>query len=296
MAKNVTLLAAPPSSLSVMLRGLKGVLPVIGKSGGLTPETPLPDRTVGLDVVVDGDNLAEYCEVVGVRNTGEVPVMYLFVLSFPLVMDLFLADDFPASAVGSVHVENTIDRFREVRTGEKLSLRTSAGNLREHRKGMLIDFTTEFADADGEPVAHEVSTMLIQQRTSLSDEPAPPPPPEQKPPPAQAYLSADGALIRRYAAVSGDRNPIHMSPLGGKAFGFPSSIAHGAWTAAAMLRVVEGHIPDAVVHSVRFGKPVILPARIGLFVSRDEATGGTEIVAKDLKKGFPHVTATVTPL
>ena len=43
-------------------------------------------------------------------------------------------------------------------------------------------------------------------------------------------------------------------------------------------------------------KPVILPARIGMYVSRDEATGGTEIVAKDLKKGFPHVTATVTPL
>lgn len=296
MATNTTVLQAPPSSLSVLTRGLRGILPVVGKQGKLTPETVLPDRTVELTVDVDPARVGEYCEVVGLRNTGEVPVMYLYVLSFPLIMDLFLADDFPAAAVGSVHVENTITRRRRVVPGESLTLRTSVGNLREHRKGMLIDFTTEFTDAAGDSVASEVSTMLIQQRTSLSGEPSGPAPKEGRPGAPDALLSVNGSQIRQYAGVSGDRNPIHMSPLGGKAFGFPSSIAHGAWTAAAMLRVVEGHIPDAVVHSVRFGKPVILPARIGLYVSRDEATGGTEIVAKDLKKGFPHVTATVTPL
>ncbi|MGV7904328.1 hypothetical protein PJN93_31425, partial [Mycobacterium kansasii] len=84
----------------------------------------------------------------------------------------FLADDFPAAAVGSVHVENTITRRRRVEPGEKLTLRTSVGNLREHRKGMLIDFTTEFTDPSGASVASEVSTMLIQQRTSLSGEPS----------------------------------------------------------------------------------------------------------------------------
>lgn len=296
MAKNVTVLQAPPSSLSVLTRGLRGVLPVVGKQGKLTPETPLPDRAVELTVDVDPARVGEYCEVVGLKNTGEVPVMYLYVLSFPLIMDLFLSDDFPAAAVGSVHVENTITRRRRVEPGEKLTLRTSVGNLREHRKGMLIDFTTEFTDASGASVASEVSTMLIQQRTSLSGEPSGPAPKEGRPGAPDALLSADGALIRHYASVGGDRNPIHMSPLGGKAFGFPSSIAHGGWTAAAMLRVVEGHVPDAVVYHVRFGRPVILPAKVGLYVSRDEATGGTEIVAKDLKKGFPHVTATVTPL
>jgi len=296
MATKTTVLQAPPSSLSVLTRGLRGILPVVGKQGPLKPETALPDRTVELTVDVDPARVGEYCEVVGLKNTGEVPVMYLYVLSFPLIMDLFLSDDFPAAAVGSVHVENTITRRRRVVPGESLTLRTSVGNLREHRKGMLIDFTTEFTDASGASVASEVSTMLIQQRTSLSGEPSGPAPKEGRPGAPDALLSVNGSLIRQYAGVSGDRNPIHMSPIGGKAFGFPSSIAHGAWTAAAMLRVVEGHVPDAVVHHVRFGKPVILPARIGLYVARDEATGGTEIVAKDLKKGFPHVTATVTPL
>ncbi|CAM3945970.1 MaoC/PaaZ C-terminal domain-containing protein [Tsukamurella strandjordii] len=294
MAKNVTVLQAPPSSLSVLTRGLKGILPVIGKQGKLTPETPLPTRAVELTVDVDPARVAEYCDVVGLQNTGEVPVMYLYVLSFPLIMDLFLSDDFPAAAVGSVHVENTITRRRAVVPGEKLTLRTTVGNLREHRKGMLIDFTTEFTDAEGASVASEVSTMLIQQRTSLSGEPAGPAPKEGRPGAPDALLSVDGSLIRQYASVGGDRNPIHMSPLGGKAFGFPSSIAHGAWTAAAVLRMVEGHVPDAVIYHVRFGRPVVLPAKIGLFVTRTDES--TEIVAKDLKKGYPHVTATVTSL
>ncbi|WP_019201192.1 MaoC/PaaZ C-terminal domain-containing protein [Tsukamurella sp. 1534] len=294
MAKNVTVLQAPPSSFSVLTRGLKGILPVVGKQGRLTPETRLPTRAVELTVDVDPSAVAEYCDVVGLQNTGEVPVMYLYVLSFPLIMDLFLADDFPAAAVGSVHVENTITRRRRVVPGERLTLRTNAENLREHRKGMLLDFVTEFTDADGTSVATEVSTMMIQQKTSLSGEPSGPAPKEARPGAPAALLTADGALIRRYAGVSGDRNPIHMSPLGGKAFGFPSSIAHGAWTAAAILRVVEGQVPDEVIYHVRFGRPVILPAKVGLYVTRTPES--TEIVAKDLKRGFPHVTATVTPL
>ncbi len=294
MSEDVTILSGPPSSLGIIARGLRGILPVVGKHGKLTPETALPTRSVGLDVVVDADRVTEYCDVVGLSNSGDVPIMYLYVLSFPLIMQLFLSDDFPAAAVGSVHVENTITRRRAVHTGEKLSLRTSCGNLREHRKGMLVDFVTEFTDENGASVASEVSTMLIQQRTSLSGEPAPEPPKQVKLGAPDAFLSVDGGLIRRYASVGGDRNPIHMSPLGGKAFGFPSSIAHGAWTAAAILRLLEGRIPDAVTYHVRFGKPVVLPAKIALYSAPID--GGYEIVARDRKKGYPHVTATVVAL
>ncbi|PRC61312.1 dehydratase, partial [Mycobacterium sp. ITM-2017-0098] len=32
---------------------------------------------------------------------------------------------------------------------------------------------------------------------------------------------------------------------------------------------IEGQLPDAVKYSVRFAKPVVLPARAGLYVQRD---------------------------
>ena len=57
---------------------------------------------------------------------------------------------------------------------------------------------------------------------------------------------------RRYAAVSGDRNPIHLHALAAKAFGFPSAIAHGMWLKARALAALEGRLPDAFTVDVAF--------------------------------------------
>jgi hypothetical protein len=48
-----------------------------------------------------------------------------------------------------------------------------------------------------------------------------------------------GNLGRRYGAVSGDRNPIHLYPVTAKAFGFPTNIAHGMWTKARSLAALR---------------------------------------------------------
>ncbi len=52
-------------------------------------------------------------------------------------------------------------------------------------------------------------------------------------PPARGIVwRLPGDLGRRYAAVSGDHNPIHLYPLTAKALGFPRQIAHGMWSKA----------------------------------------------------------------
>ena len=40
---------------------------------------------------------------------------------------------------------------------------------------------------------------------------------------------------RRYAAISGDYNPIHLSTISAKMFGFKTAIAHGMWTLACVI-------------------------------------------------------------
>ena len=50
---------------------------------------------------------------------------------------------------------------------------------------------------------------------------------------------------RRYGAVSGDRNPIHLYPLTARLFGFRRAIAHGMWTKARCLAALEGRLPEA---------------------------------------------------
>ncbi len=100
--------------------------------------------------------------------------------------------------------------------------------------------------------------------------------------------------IRHYASVGGDHNPIHTNPIAAKLFGFPTVIAHGMFSAAAVLANIEGQLPDAVKYSVRFAKPVVLPARAGLYV--DRISDGWQLTLRNLSKGDPHLTGTVTSL
>ena len=81
-----------------------------------------------------------------------------------------------------------------------------------------------------------------------------------------------GDIGRRYGAVSGDRNPIHLHPLSARLFGFKQAIAHGMWTKARCLAALEGRLPEAVTVDVRFKKPLFIPGRVE-FSARENGTG-----------------------
>ncbi|MGO1340962.1 MAG: MaoC/PaaZ C-terminal domain-containing protein, partial [Cellulosimicrobium funkei] len=82
------------------------------------------------------------------------------------------------------------------------------------------------------------------------------------PPPPTARWALGAGTGRAYAAVSGDRNPIHTSALGAKAFGFPRAIAHGMYTAARALAEAGPGRGDAYDWTVTFAKPVLLPGTV----------------------------------
>ncbi len=274
-----------PGGLGAMARAAVGALPFIPRGDRL------PDRVVAVDgLAVDRANVAAYAATTGLRYGEHVPLTYPFVLTFPSVMSLLTGFDFPFPAVGAVHVENRITARRPIAVTDTLSVRVHAGNLREHRKGLLVDFVSDVS-VGNEPAWHQVSTFLHQQRTSLSGEPKPEPAPQPKLPSPNGILRITAGQIRRYAAVSGDRNPIHTSSVGARLFGFPAPIAHGMFSAAAVLANVEGLLGDRVQYSVKFGKPVLLPAAAGLYV--DRAPGGWDIALRNMAKGYPYLTASV---
>lgn len=277
-----------PSGLRNMLRAAVGALPVIPRSDSL------PTRTLTVDgLAIDRSNVAEYAAVTGLRFGDTVPLTYPFALTFPTVMSLVTAFDFPFAAMGAVHVENHITRYRPIAVTDTVGVTVHAEQLREHRKGLLVDLVTD-VHVGNELAWHQVTTFLHQQRTSLSDEAKPEPPKAPKLPPPNAIVRITPAQIRRYASVSGDHNPIHTNTIGAKLFGFPTVIAHGMFSAAAVLANIEGQIPDAVRYSVRFGKPVVLPASAGLYV--DRVADGWDIALRNVSKGYPHLTGTVRAL
>ena len=98
-------------------------------------------------------------------------------------------------------------------------------------------------------------------------------------------LAAD--LGRKFAAVSGDYNPIHLYAVTAKAFGFPSQIAHGIWTKAACVAALGSRVPEAATVEVEFKKPVLLPTKVA-FGSRI-VDGGMDFSLTNPKNGKPHV-------
>ncbi|MFD4295222.1 MaoC/PaaZ C-terminal domain-containing protein [Rhodococcus sp. NPDC058505] len=286
-------LTHPPSTLDVYARAALGALPVVGKAG---VGTRLPAETLALrGQRVDTGNLAAYARVCGLRFGDTLPLTYPFTLVFPTVMKLMVGAEFPFPAIGSVHVENVIERYRPTSVSEPLDIAVHAENLRPHPKGTQVDLVSEIS-VGRELVWRQVSTFLRMHPTDAPTEPRSAHADEVPPAPMRT-LRVDQRAISRYAAVSGDRNPIHVSSLGAKAFGFPRTIAHGMWSAAAILGAVEGRIPDAVTYRVRFGKPVVLPATVNVYA--DEVTGsgpgssGWDLALRHPKKGYPHLTATL---
>lgn len=275
-----------PGALDNYARAALGALPFVKPSG----RRSLPKETLALSGLrVDPDNLAAYAKVCGLRFGDTLPLTYPFTLVFPTVMRLLTAREFPFPAIGSVHTDNVIEQLRPISVSEPLDLKVRAENLRPHAKGTQVDFVSEVS-VGRELVWRQVSSFLKMHPTGAPKEPRAEHKAEVPPPPTRT-LRVDQKTIGRYAAVSGDRNPIHASTLGANAFGFPGAIAHGMWSAAAALQPLEGRLPGAVTYSVRFGKPIVLPATVNLYA--DRTSDGWDLTLKHPKKGYPHLSATL---
>ncbi len=236
-----------------MLTTLKAALPGRGDA--------LPADTRARTVTPDADHLARYAHVCGFTLSDRVPATFPHVLAHPLHLELLASS--PFSAVGLVHIANRIVQHRPLSLGEELELRVHAGPFAPHRRGRTFDLVSH-GYVDGELVWEDVSTMLKRGQGDDSlprEEPAPEPP-------ITARWRVPDDVGRRYAAVSGDRNPIHLHGLAAKPFGFPRAIAHGMWTKARCLAALR--LPDAFEVSVRFTKPVLLPSTV-TFGERDGA-------------------------
>lgn len=299
-----TKLPAIPNLLAQYGKAAVGAMPVVGAS---RDGRSMPAKGVEVDgVSVDTANLAAYARVCDLRFGDVLPLTYPFTLAFPLSMQLMLDPDYPVPAMGSVHLTNEIQSRRPLRVGDRLNIRARAENLREHSAGLLVDVVTEIRTGDDdEPAWVQRSGLLSKRRTSLTPPKDAPRPPKPEPPTAAelgdptVVRSVSESRISEYAAVSGDRNPIHVSSVGAKAFGFPNVIAHGMWTAATMLGVVEGEIPERARYSVEFGKPVILPAKLAIYARRAVTPGDPawSLTVRNPKKlGTVHATAKLEEL
>jgi hypothetical protein len=215
----------------------------------------LPDLELEREVRVDRDHLARYAHLCGFGLRDALPPTYPHVLAFALHEALMGDGRFPFAPAGIVHVANRIVQHRPLSLTESLTLRVTASGLQPHRRGRTFTLVTEVRV--GDELAWEGFATMLKRGQGSGDAPREP---ELEEPPVTAHWRVPGDLGRRYAAVSGDHNPIHLHPLTARAFGFPRAIAHGMWTKARCLAALR--LTDALTTEVRFKKPVLLPSTV----------------------------------
>jgi acyl dehydratase len=266
--------------------------------GGALPDTEL----VLPDQVVDPGHLAAYVRVCGGSLRDRLPATYPHLLAFPLQVRLLADRKFPLPLPGLVHLRNVCTQHRPIATDDPLTLRVHAERLVAHPKGAQVDLVAT-AEVSGERVWSGRSTYLARgsdahgahgaTAPATVDGVAVGPAVELADDPAAAVWRIPADAGRRYAAVSGDVNPIHLNALAARVFGFPRAIAHGMWCKARALAAVEARLPDAFAVDVAFRKPVLLPSTVHHVVRR--AADGWDFALLRPNGEGAHLVGTVRP-
>ncbi|EFK53551.1 hypothetical protein KBP53_08070 [Corynebacterium genitalium ATCC 33030] len=286
-------LKAVPDLKAINRKIFMGALPVVGETRSAKGD---PTSAIQVDgVKIDKNNLAAYTSATGLRLGNEIPPTYFFVLAFPMIMDLMSRPDFPVPAIGAVHVSNVIEQSRTLTVDETYNIRCYGQNLRPHRRGLIVDMITEVTpEGENDVVWRQTSSFLamgakfakdaelaVTTRGEDTGKVLPKPELPEFKPNARWRWNRDN--VNAYVDASNDHNPIHTSNVGAKLFGFPAVIAHGMYSAAAVLAPLEGKLPGALRYSVEFVKPVVIPASVALWTI-EQGDGSYELQLRGSSK------------
>lgn len=290
-----------PEASQTYPKVIKSLLPVIGDSKKGKKDV-LPKATYCVnDLEINKENLQDYRRICGFADNGQVPPTYFAVLSQALQMNMMVDEPFPFAMLGLVHVANSVTQHRRIEDSEVVSMRVSFANLRDHDKGKQFDFVTEVYSEE-ELVWEGTSTYLSRQKTKKT---APkqdkPKTVNQKPEVTKDDLhnifAVPEDIGRRYAMISGDFNLIHIHAVTARAFGFPKAIAHGMWSKAKCLSLMD--LPEAFRVDVTFKLPIFLPSEVELIGEKLNKLKDSAVVEFDLynaKNDKPHLAGTLKKL
>ena len=239
--------------------------------------------------------IERYARVCGFIPEHGVPLTFPHLLAFPLHLLMLTDPAFPWPALGLVHLANHVRMRRPLAYNEVLRVEVEFGALLRHDKGQAFVLHTRLYRR-GEAVWDGDSVYLKRGAAPVGD-------------PLAALEIERGALQRvarwqlpaqlgrDYAHASGDYNPIHLTTLSAKAFGFPRAIAHGMWTLARAAAALQPPKPlaEAVINA-EFKLPMLLPGDASLWTNIPAtaaaaiaATTTRELEVRDAAGDKPHL-------
>lgn len=282
-------LAEPPSLAAELLRAAVARRPA---RPGEVPRLEVRVRPF----TPDPRQLARYREVCGFPVDGHLPLPFPQVLAAPLHLALLNRPEFPYRLLGMIHVRNLIRQHRRLPETAPLSLTCWVEGQREVRLGRELDLCTR-VESEGALAWEAVTTMLRRlpgpeaSRKERTGAPAEEDPRFRDSRPARWEVPADTG--RRYARVSGDYNPIHLTSLTARPFGFRRAIAHGMWTLGrCVAELGEAAEVPALTLTCEFRRPLFLGAPVSFQTARHDGDVAFRVRAED---GGLHLQGELTP-
>lgn len=246
-------------------------------------------------VVLDANHISRYAALCGFEPALQVPLTYPQILTLPLVMHYVTSSACPWPAMGLVHLANAITQHATLVAGDVVRVELQTGELMSHEKGQVFTISLRILlDATGECVWQATQTLLrVDVRVPVGR-------------PFETELGHDLQLSsfgqfdapadigRRYASVSGDFNPIHLWPFTARLLGFRRAIAHGLWTQARALALLQPNgVPPQASLQIVFKRPLLLPAQATLWQTAS-APNEQLFEVRDAAGHVPHLRACLT--
>jgi acyl dehydratase len=232
------------------------------KSGQYRVGDSLPELSAqSSGLCINQEHLQAYRQLCGFEQGQGMPGTYLHMLAFPLMLNILVQQQFPMKAMGQVHLRNKISVLQSFDQSQPLDMNAKISRSTITSKGLEWDIDVQL-EVDNQLVWTSESTFLHRCKTDIE---------RTKTTVIKKYgkpqqWSTESDLGRRYARVSGDYNPIHLTDLTAKLFGFKQAIAHGMWSKARCLAAMDKHLPDyGYSVAVDFHRPLFLPSQVQFY-------------------------------
>ncbi|WP_448213688.1 MaoC/PaaZ C-terminal domain-containing protein [Colwellia sp. MEBiC06753] len=198
-----------------------------------------------------------------------LPLSFVFNLSYRHLGQLLSQAKIPSKLLGLIHISSHFQRLAAIDWLAEFDLVLSLDRCTKSDKGFNYQITTELWQHNQLCVIN-INQILDKQpgyqgkkRKEIST-------PNTLPELESVALS--GAVARSYARVSGDYNPIHLSPLTAKLLGMKTLVIHGMFNLHWALCEIP-QAKDSNKINAHFNRPCYLPEQVTLNKISDHEYG-----------------------
>lgn len=272
-----------PANAPLYWQALWSRKPPLVPSGAVVPRL----EATWTDVRVDVERLRAYRALCGFRDDTTMPVTFPHVMVSAMHLAMLASPAFPVRLLGLVHLKNRLEVLAPLPESGGGTMHAWLEGHHDGERMQTFELHTEWRD--GPAVRWRETSTFIAKKPASAREASKPAPPSRPTPTSTATFEVPSGLGRRYSALGGDINPIHLFDVSAKLFGFPRAIIHGMWTLARCVAELGAKAPCTI--DVQFKLPIFIPATVRL--ERVAVDGGSDFTVVDARGEKPHLVGTL---